>query len=216
LLPCYEAGGDLYEISLLPNGRLIVAVGDVTGKGMGAALLMSHTLAALRLLEEEPSPLDEIALRLYRQVARSATPGRFVTLFLGRLDPASHRLEYANCGHNPPFIFSPGGETRELSTTGLPLGMLPVEMMPPGILTSGVADLAPGDLLCIFSDGIPEAAREGEFYGEERLERVVRARFHAPVEEIADGVLADVNDFYGGSPVSDDLTLLLLRRDACP
>jgi sigma-B regulation protein RsbU (phosphoserine phosphatase) len=213
LEPCFEAGGDLYEVSRLADGRLVLAVGDVTGKGMGAALLMSQTLAAMRLLEEETFPLTETALRLYRQVSRSAAPGRFVTLFLGRLDPATHRLEYVNCGHNPPYVFSPGGEIRELAATGLPLGMLPMEMLPPGILTEGVAELAAGELLCLFSDGIPEAARENEFYGEERLQGLIVARMKEPLEVIAEQVLADVRAFYGGAQVSDDITLLLLRRE---
>jgi sigma-B regulation protein RsbU (phosphoserine phosphatase) len=213
LLPCFEAGGDLYEAAMLPNGMLLLAVGDVSGKGMGAALLMSQTLGAMRLLAEESPPLEEMALRLYRQVTRSAAPGRFVTLFFGRLHPSTHRLEYVNCGHNPPYVFSVGGERRELPTTGLPLGILPVELMPPGILTSASVDLAPGDLLCIFSDGIPEAARDGEFFGEERLEHGVRSRFGLPLDEIAEGVLEDVRAFYGGAPVSDDITLLLVRRE---
>jgi serine phosphatase RsbU (regulator of sigma subunit) len=213
LLPCYEAGGDLYEAALLADGAILLGVGDVSGKGMGAALLMSQALGALRLLAEESPPLTEMALRLYRQVARAATPGRFVTLFFGRLHPSQHRLEYVNCGHNPPFVVPAHGEARELPTTGLPLGMLPVELMPPGILTGASTDLAPGELLCVFSDGIPEATRDGEFFGEERLLHSLRSRAGQPLEQLADGVLDDVREFYAGAPPTDDITLLLVRRE---
>jgi len=216
LTPCFEAGGDLYDAAILPDGSLALALGDVTGKGMSAALLMSHTLAGMRLLQEEAPAVEEMALRLYRQVARSAPAGNFVTLFLGRLDISTHRLEFANCGHNPPLVFSASGECRELPSTGLALGMLPLELLPPDLLRSDCATLAPGELLCIFSDGIPEAVREREFFGDERLIDGVRRRLALPVEEIADGLLDDVRVFLGETPPSDDTTLLLVRREALP
>ena len=232
LVPCFEAGGDLYEAATLPDGTCIFAVGDVSGKGMGAALVMSHTLAVLRLLQEEGLPLDEMAARLHRHVYRNTNAASFVTFFLGRLDPQAGRLEFVNCGHNPPQLFLPaappvggsqtgrgsvgehGWQVRELEVTGLPLGMFPVEMLPPDPFASRTVDLPPGSVLAIFSDGIPEAMGPDGFYGDERLIETLRRHIHQPLEVVAREMLADVAAFRGETPASDDVTILLLRRSA--
>jgi phosphoserine phosphatase RsbU/P len=227
LVPCFEAGGDLYEAAVLSDGTCIFAVGDVSGKGMGAALVMSHTLAVLRLLQEEGLPLDEVAARLHRHVYRSTDAASFVTFFLGRLDPRAGRLEFVNCGHNAPLLFlpaaspvgaaPPAGETvqvRELEVTGLPLGMFPVDMLPPDPFASCTVELPPGSVLAIFSDGIPEAVGPDGFYGDERLVETLRRHIHQPLEMLAQETLADVEKFRGATPASDDVTILLLRRTA--
>jgi serine phosphatase RsbU (regulator of sigma subunit) len=219
LIPCFEAGGDLYEAAALPDGTCIFAVGDVTGKGMGAALIMSHTLAVLRLLQEEGLPLSEMAARLHRHVYRSTNAVSFVTLFLGRLDPRAGRLEFVNCGHNAPLLFlpgvpplGPGEQVRELEATGLALGMFPVEMLPPDPFASRTVDLPPGSVLAIFSDGIPEAMGPDGFYGDERLVETLRRHLDQPLETMAREAVADVELFRGATPASDDVTILLLRR----
>jgi serine phosphatase RsbU (regulator of sigma subunit) len=224
LVPCFEAGGDLYEAAVLPDGTCILAVGDVSGKGMGAALIMSHTLAVLRLLQEEGLPLDETAARLHRHVYRHTNAASFVTFFLGRLDPQAGRLEFVNCGHNAPLLFLPavppvgtphGGDiaqVRELEVTGLPLGMFPVEMLPPDPFASRTVDLPPGAVLAIFSDGIPEAMGPDGFYGDERLVETLRRHLDQPLDTVARAALADVELFRGATPASDDVTILLLRR----
>jgi sigma-B regulation protein RsbU (phosphoserine phosphatase) len=238
LVPCFEAGGDLYEAAALPDGTCIFAVGDVSGKGMGAALIMSPTLAVLRLLQEDGLPLDETAARLHRHVYRNTNAASFVTFFLGRLDPQAGRLEFVNCGHNAPLLFLPGvppagavppagdplGEhgvhrgdawhVQELEATGLALGMLPVEMLPPDPFASCTVDLPPGSVLAIFSDGIPEAMGPDGFYGDERLVETLRKHLDQPLEVMAREALADVELFRGETPASDDVTILLLRRTA--
>ncbi len=214
LTPCFEAGGDLYDAQPLAGGRCALSVGDVTGKGMGAALLMSHTLASMRILLEGEPPLGDAVTRLYRQTCQIAPIGNFVTLFLARLDPRTHVLEYANCGHNPPLVFGADGACRELEPTALALGMFPLEMLPPDSLRCATTELAPGELLCIFSDGIPEALRGEEFFGDERLVESVRRRLEQPVDQILDGVLEDLGGFLGDAPPSDDVTLLLVRRSS--
>lgn len=238
LIPCFEAGGDLYEAAALPDGSCIFAVGDVTGKGMGAALTMSHTLAVLRLLQEEGLPLSETAARLHRHVYRSTSPASFVTLFLSRLDPQAGKLEFVNCGHNAPLLFVPGvprtaveplvvdapGEhaphhdagarVRELEATGFALGMFPIEMLPPDPFASCTVEMPPGSVLAIFSDGIPEAMGPGGFYGDERLVETLRTHLDRPLEVMAREALADVERFRGTTPASDDVTILLVRRTA--
>lgn len=212
LVPCFEAGGDLYEAAALEDGACILAVGDVSGKGMGAALVMSHTLAVLRLLQEEGLPLGETAARLHRHVYRSTDAASFVTLFLSRLDRHSGQLEFVNCGHNAPLLFLPDGQVRELEVTGLPLGMFPVEMLPPDPFASQTVELPPGSALAIFSDGIPEAMGPGGFYGDERLRETLRRCLDQPLETAIKSVLTDVEQFRGETPASDDVTILMLRR----
>jgi phosphoserine phosphatase RsbU/P len=212
LVPCFEAGGDLYEAAALEDGGCILAVGDVSGKGMGAALVMSHTLAVLRLLQEEGLPLGETAARLHRHVYRSTDAASFVTLFLARLDRDHERLEFVNCGHNAPLLFLPDGQVRELEVTGLPLGMFPVDMLPPDPFASRTVELPPGSVLAIFSDGIPEAMGPGGFYGDERLRETLQQNLGQPLEAVIGAMLKDIDRFRGETPASDDVTILLLRR----
>ncbi|MDM7917259.1 MAG: SpoIIE family protein phosphatase, partial [Candidatus Eisenbacteria bacterium] len=124
LHPCYEVGGDLYDAFLFEDGSLGIALGDVSGKGVGAAILMAHVMAALRLLAEESLPPEQVIARLHRQLLASSAEHSFVTLFFGRLDPRSHRLTYVNAGHVPPLLLLQDGSTCTLDTTGPPLGLL--------------------------------------------------------------------------------------------
>ena len=174
-IPCCEVAGDLYDALTLPGGRVAVAVGDVSGKGLGAALLMAGTIAGLRILLQEQLPLAACVERLHRQILQSSEATRFVTLFLGLLDPASGRLEYVNAGHNPPWLLAPGSAPAALAATGLPLGLIPG-----ATYTTGSIMLPPGGVLCIYSDGISEAALGDELYGEERLLASVRRRVTEP------------------------------------
>jgi phosphoserine phosphatase RsbU/P len=205
--PCRQVGGDLYEVMHLPDGKLILVVGDVSGKGMGAAILMSNVSATLRLLAEEDLPLLTLIRRLNLQVQRATEPMHFVTLFIGRLDPESGRLEYVNAGHNPPFLLAGDSPPRELDSTGLPAGLFE-----DGRYSEAVVDLPRGSLLCVFSDGITEACRDEDFFGEERLLASLQARPDRPLPLVSDGLLSDLNEFLAGGPAGDDMTLLLLRR----
>lgn len=205
--PSRQVGGDLYEVARRPDGRLTVVVGDVSGKGMGAALLMSNVSASLRVLNEEGLALAHLMRRLNQQVFRSTATTHFVTLFLGFLDGPEGRLDYVNGGHNPPLLLLPDGTMRELESTGLPVGLFD-----DGRFETAATDLPPGSLLCVFSDGITEAARDEDFFGEERLAAALRARFDLPLAEISAGVLDELNRFLAGGPAGDDMTLLLLRR----
>ena len=208
-LPCQEVGGDLYDVTRLDDGRIALVVGDVSGKGMAAALLMSNVLAGLRVLYPENPGAAAVAERLDRELLRSSDETHFVTLFLGLLDPRTHALEYVNAGHNAPLLFVAGKEPRQLAATGIPLGM-----MAGARYEIGHAEMPPGALLCAFSDGIPEAQRDEEFYGDERFRASVRCRHDCPLEEIVSGALDDLASFMGEQRFGDDVTLLLLRRSA--
>jgi serine phosphatase RsbU (regulator of sigma subunit) len=206
---CHEVGGDLYDLHLRPDGKLVLLVGDVVGKGMGAALLMSSFLASARVLYEVCPQPGDLAARLDDLVQRSAGAGRFVTGFVGCLDPASGRLDYVNAGHPPPCLVR-GAEVRLLEGTGLPFGVAPGTAY-----TTASLELAPGDLLAFYSDGIPEAQRGDEFFDDERLRAALLEAAGAPrLEEVRQSVLARVTAFLAGEPRTDDLTLLLVRRSA--
>jgi phosphoserine phosphatase RsbU/P len=204
---CLEVAGDLYDACRFSDGSLCVVVGDVSGKGMPAALLMSHTMASLRLLYEENVPPARLVERVHRQVLRSSNARSYLTLFLGRLEPETGRLEYVNAGHNPPLLFAADGTVTALETTGLPVGLID------GVAfeTASVV-VPPGGMLAIFSDGIPEARTEDEEFGDDRLCEELRARRDLPLEEAAEGVLGEVRRFMGDAPPTDDITIFLLRR----
>ncbi len=207
-IPCYEVGGDLYEAAALPDGRVLLAVGDVSGKGIGAALLMFNVMACLRVLSQEPPDLRSWIQRIHRQVLQSSDAMHFATLFLALLDPVAHRLEYASAGHDPVIVLGPGDTVQQLGATGVPAGMLP------GV-TFGIAavDLPPGSLVAISTDGIREASRsDEEIYGSERIAAELARQRANPLPDVAAALLADVCSFTGAAAYDDDATLLLLRR----
>ncbi len=205
-LPCFECAGDLYDAESR-DGSLAITLGDVSGKGMGAAMLMSHVMAGLHIYyDEKLEPLDLIE-RLHRQIFRASRPSDFVTLFFARLDLATNLLRYVNGGHCPALLYSSDGTLTELPPTGLPLGML---LGHPYEASERVIER--GELLCVYSDGIPEAFLGEEDYGEERLKESIRKRRALPLPEVAQGVLDDLRAFLGDTPPGDDITLLFLRR----
>jgi len=208
---CHEVGGDLYDCRFRPDGRLIFLVGDVSGKGMGAALLMSSFLASARVLYESCSNAGELATRLGAIVCANGDPKRFVTGFLGCLDIDTGTLHYVNAGH-PSAALLHGDEVHPLESNGVPFGVLP-----DFAYRAAAARIGPGQMLAVFSDGIPEAQRGLEFFGEARLyEALVGAAAASDLAEVRRDVLARVDAFLGDTPHSDDITLLLIRREAAP
>ncbi len=206
---CYEVGGDLYDFHVGAGGELQFLVGDVTGKGMGAALLMSSFLASARVLYDTCRDPIELASRLSTILHRSTDSKHFVTGIVGRLDPATGRLDYVNAGHPPPCLLANGTLT-ELASTGVPFGVLaefPYQ--------SDTVQLEPGATLVLFSDGIPEAQRGEEFFEDERIQKtLLGASPHSDLAEWRRALLDGVKEFVGDSPRTDDVTLLMLRRTA--
>jgi sigma-B regulation protein RsbU (phosphoserine phosphatase) len=206
-IPCFEVAGDLYDVTQRPDGCAMIVVGDVTGKGMGAAMLMSSIIAALRVLYQECADLATLAERLHRQILRSSDEIHFATMFLGLLDPHQHQLEYVNAGHNPPLLLCADRDCRTLPSTGLPMGL-----MPGATYSTTRIDLPVGAMLCVFTDGIPEAMVGEEFYGEKRLQACIERLATRPLEEIIEAVVRDLRAFLGEHVLQDDVTMLLLRR----
>jgi sigma-B regulation protein RsbU (phosphoserine phosphatase) len=225
-VPSREVGGDYYDVIALPGGAeedseadpgcLLLAIADVTGKGVPASLLMANLQAALRALVPadragESLSLSELAGCLNRVACQNTDAGTFVTFFVATYDPATRTLDYVNAGHNPPMLLradgGDAGEPERLETGGLLLGV-----MRGASYETGHASLRPGDALAIFTDGAPEAMTpDGEEFGEKRLAGSLRAHHPGGPEVLLDGVFEDVRAFAGHPPyLSDDLTMIAL------
>jgi sigma-B regulation protein RsbU (phosphoserine phosphatase) len=208
LEPCFEVGGDLFDVRCLGEERLALLLGDVTGKGLGSALLVTQILSAARLLIEEDDAPARLMARLSDQLFSSTDHMRFATLFLGLLEPRSGRLTYVNGGHNSPLLLTRTGELVRLGGTGLPVGAFP------GVdYEQREAALSSGDLLVLYSDGVTEALDHLEQeYGEERLESVLRRHRDDSAERIIGQLLEDLDAFRGEAMVMDDITVLAVKR----
>ena len=206
-LPHSGVGGDFYDFLESCPGRLVLALGDVSGKGIAAALMMATLQASLRshfaLGPGELSPLLESVNRLFTGCTASE---HYATLFRGELDQASGRLVYANCGHVSPLVLRGGLRVDRLGPTATPLGMFES-------WTAPVAEtiLQDGDLLLIVSDGVTEAAGPGgDPYGEDRLLSAFLAHRESRPSALVRAVADDVRDFAGGR-LADDMTLVAAR-----
>jgi serine phosphatase RsbU (regulator of sigma subunit) len=205
---CYEVGGDLYDFQRRADGSRVVLVGDISGKGMGAALMMSSVLSSARVLYDTCDEPLALVQRLNAVMHRTTDGRNFVTLFIGYLDPETGRLRYVNAGHPEPHLLL-GDRLRTLEATGIPVGMLADFPW-----TQGETVLEPGEMLALFSDGIPEAQHGTDFYEFERLALSLRqSRGQGTLAAVADGVIADIDAFAEGEHRADDVTLVLLRRD---
>jgi sigma-B regulation protein RsbU (phosphoserine phosphatase) len=205
---CFEVGGDLYDGQFLPDGRYAFLIGDVTGKGLGAALLVSHVLSLTRFMISEGWEPRALVTRLNQQIFACTDLVRFTTLFLGYLDPASGRITYVNAGHNPPYIVRSSGDIEQCDPTGLPVGML--EEVEYG---SREITLAPRDMLAMFSDGIPETQRlDDEEYGEDRFRDLLVRERGNDLGALFEGLQKELSEFRGKAEVGDDVTLVTIRR----
>ena len=205
--PCRTVGGDFYDAIDGGSGRLILVVADASGKGIGAALLVSTFQAALHTYVEFGLSLSQIAAKLNRILYEDSTASSFVTSILASFDPETLTLRYVNAGHNNPIVRTAGNQERELITGGIPLGMIADSAYEEGEL-----QLRVGDLLVLYTVGVTEAMDgEGRMYGEERLYRRLRELKHLPLLEISRGLYGDVKKHLGASPQNDDVTLLFLR-----
>jgi sigma-B regulation protein RsbU (phosphoserine phosphatase) len=208
--PAREVSGDYYDFLDLGRERLGIVLADVSGKGVPAALLMANLQACFRTQTDsgarEPAALVRSVNKLFYE---STSPENFATLFFGEYDAAAQRLRYVNCGHLPPLLIGSNGATKRLEPTATVLGAFP-----DWHCGDGDVDLAPGDTLLLFTDGVTEAeSPAGEDFGDARLEAVVKsARSDAP-ESIIDKVIGAVQNFSAGAQ-EDDITVVAVQRAA--
>lgn len=205
--PANTVGGDFYDILQLPDGRVLVALGDVAGKGSPAALLMALLLAMLRTLVDEGFHGATLMARLNAQICKHAPRSRFVTLFLATFEPRSGELLYVNAGQTPPMLRRNGGRYEGLNQGGMALGMFEHARY-----EEGRAQLAAGEVLVMYSDGITEAENpEGHPFDEAGLQRVVDSPWGS-AKELGWAAFEAVERHARERRLLDDLTVLVLRR----
>lgn len=208
--PCYEIGGDYYDFIQREDGRLVIALGDVSGKGTAAALLMSSLHASIHAQTGSHDSLVETISAVNRYLADNIPSNRFVTLFYAELDPESGALSFLNAGHNPPLIVHAAGTVEQLASGGLPFGIKANAEYREGRTT-----LQRGDVLVIYSDGVTEAASpSGEEFGPTRLYEVVSRNVDSSAAGIRDRIESALTKFSQGTQAADDITLVIVKRQA--
>ena len=210
--PANTVGGDFYDILPLDDGRLVVTVGDVAGKGSPAALLMALLLAMLRTLVDEKLEPADLITRLNVQVCRHAPGTRFITLFYAVYQPLTGDLTYVSAGHMPPLVLRMDGSCERLTDGGISLGMFEHSTY-----STGHVVLRPGDLLAVYSDGITEAENPaGTPFDEIGLETALKASALESLTAVGAAVVKSVERHTAEKRFADDLTILLLRHCTAP
>jgi phosphoserine phosphatase RsbU/P len=206
--PARQVGGDLYEVLRAADDRVVVALGDVSGKGIPAALFMAVSVTVLRTLARQIAEPDEILRRLNDELAEQNPRGMFVTLQCLVFDLAKRRVACAGAGHHQLAILSPGRPPRlAFPSSGRPAGLMPFNT-----IESESMDLAPGDTFVLFSDGVTEAMDPAEdFFGEERLLAELAGLPDAAPADVVARVMSAVRTFASGATQSDDITILAAR-----
>lgn len=208
MIPAREVGGDLYDFFLIDKSRVGVIIGDVSGKGIPAAMFMAVSKTLLKATALKGIPPDSCLESVNNILVDESLPSMFVTVFYGIFDTRNGSFEYCNGGHNPPYLISAGGEVRQLDNRGgVFLGALKnLEY------ESNVVMLQPGETLFLITDGITEAmnTRE-EMFGEERSQAALQMHAGKPLPELVQKVIEEVQAFAGAQEQSDDLTCLTLR-----
>jgi serine phosphatase RsbU (regulator of sigma subunit) len=204
---CRTVGGDYYDFFPYSDGRVALALGDVSGKGMPASLMMMALHARVQVLAEDPGDLGAFMTRLNKATCHKCPSNRFITFFFCILEPGG-ALSFANAGHNPPIVVRASGEAEMLEGGGPPLGILAMASY-----AEEKTQLGSGDLLVLYSDGVTEClnGQEDEF-GEERFIEVLRQHRDKPSAAIADAVTEALLDFAAGAPPADDITLVVAKK----
>ncbi|MFO7949778.1 MAG: GAF domain-containing SpoIIE family protein phosphatase [Candidatus Fermentibacteraceae bacterium] len=207
-----HVGGDYYDVIPLQDGRVALAIADVSGKGAAAALLMSALQATLHTLLRRPAPANEIVGMLNEETCRRMPEDKFITFFLAVLEPRTGRLAYCCAGHDPPLLVRCDGATEQLTSGGLVLGVLPG-----ADYAAGSAAMDPGDLLVMFTDGVTETMEEKEGdevseFGRDRLARTMVHHRSESSREVFATLLRVLDSFRGEATRTDDVTALIVKR----
>ncbi len=204
--PCRTIGGDYYDFAV-EDGQLLLALGDVSGKGTGAALLMTVLRAAVRGHWTDGAP-SEAVTRINRTVCQNVPDGKYITFFLARLAPETGRLVYVNAGHNPPLLVRADGTVETLTEGGMVLGLM--DSVP---YADGEVELRSGDVLLVFSDGVTETwSPDDKEFSEEGLLAVATRGRHLGAAALQAEILRELEAFAAGGKATDDRTLIVLKR----
>lgn len=205
---CYEIGGDYYDFIPRHDGQMLIALGDVSGKGTAAALLMSSLHAAIHAQTAARSTLPAMVSSVNEYLANNTPSNRFITFFAGELNPESNVFSYINAGHNPPLVARKDGTIEELESGGFPLGIMAQTEFEQGSIV-----LDSGECVVIFSDGVSEAENiDGEEFGIERLTEVVGKNVSRSAAGIRDKIESALSAFTKTAPANDDITLVIVKH----
>jgi serine phosphatase RsbU (regulator of sigma subunit) len=216
-VPARRIGGDYYDFVELRDGAIGIALADVSGKGVPAALIMSVVQASLRIISSEGDmPPPRLVARMSQFVYRSTPGSKYATFFYAQLDERCRQLRYVNAGHNAPYLLRATGrstagsaspEIEQLSVGGTVVGMFPETRY-----EEATVALCPGDVLLVFTDGVPEAHNpEDEEFGEERLQQLLRETAALSADEISLRISAELKHWIGGAEQYDDLTFIVMK-----
>ncbi len=205
--PANDVGGDLVDYISLDENRLGIALGDVAGKGLGAALLMSKLQSTLRAIAPEYTSLSELGQRVNLIFCRDSLPSKFATLVYLELTENSGKMRLLNAGHLPPLVL------RGANVEELPHGAPALGLMKTSKFDELTVEIAPGDLFVAYSDGVTEARNErDEFLGDQRLKAIVGKSAGISPDRLGERILSTVDAFVGEAPRSDDLSLVIVKR----
>jgi sigma-B regulation protein RsbU (phosphoserine phosphatase) len=215
-VPARRIGGDYYDFVELGERGLGIALADVSGKGVAAALIMSVVQASLRIISSEGDvPLPQLVARMNEFVYRSTPGSKYATFFYAQFDPARRRLQYVNAGHNPPFLLRAGQHSSDpsaLDIEQLSVGGTVVGMFPEMTYEEAAVELYPGDVLLVFTDGVPEAHNpQNEEFGEERLQQLLRDVAHLGAEAISARISLEMTNWIDDAEQYDDLTFVVMK-----
>lgn len=204
-----QVGGDYFDVIEIDQNRLALAIGDVTGKGVPASLLMANLQAALRITMTPEADLAQVVGRLNQLIHANTESDKFITFFIGILNTAQHTFEYVNAGHNNPhWIHGDGGRQSFLDVGGVLLGVVPEFPY-----QCGKIQLQENDFIFIYTDGVNEALNpQDEEFGDPRLNELTRTLVNCSAREIVERVWSEIDTFSGGRPQADDVTMLTVRR----
>lgn len=207
--PHNEVGGDYYDFFELPDGRMLFCMADVSGKGVSAAFLMSNFQASLMALFQYVNPtLQEAVTLLNDRVMYSAMGEKYITLFIASFDPKTKVIRYINCGHNPPVLVHPNGQTEMLTLGSIGVGMF--DEIPR--IQEGIMTIDPGTVIVCYTDGLTEQFNDAqEEFGVERLAELLRASSGREAEAINAAIMEAFYAFKGDAPYLDDTALLTCR-----
>ncbi|MGH2567326.1 MAG: PP2C family protein-serine/threonine phosphatase, partial [Bacteroidota bacterium] len=207
-IPAQTVGGDYFDFVPVDDHRIAVCLGDVSGKGLPASLLMASLQATLRGQTMPDVSPKQCLERSNRLLFQSTSPEKFATLFYGILDVRRHVLSYSNAGHDHPFVLRNGSPPLRLGEGGIPLAM-----MDNFVYEQGEVSLNPGDVIVIYSDGITEAMNASdEQFSEQRVASFLPENQHEPPDTIIDNLTRAAKSHAGSSPQSDDMTVVVIRR----
>ena len=207
-IPCYQVGGDYYDFITIDPSRLGVVVADVSGKGVGASLLMASLRAALHSELYPKYKIEEMAAKLNNFVHRSSSPNSFITFFYSELNNKTGEFKYINAGHNPPLVIDKKGKIQRLESCGLCLGMFPSTSYEASKVTLDV-----GDKAILFTDGITESRnKDNKDFDEEGLIKLIQKHSKLSAKKLLEKINEEVDSFISGAERMDDMTIVIIQK----